>query len=330
MKRIAVLCPGRGSYTDKSLGSLPQGHEWLRRADALRKEYMLPALSQLDSAATFDKKEHLRAANVSPLIWLGSMLDAVEASRTSKLTCVAGNSLGWYTALAVGGALSFDDGFRLVQEMSLMQEQLSGGGQLIYPIVDEDWRPDSERKSLVEAAIASSDGEAFLSIALGGYLVLAGSDVGLKHLMQALPPVQLGKNRYPFKLIGHGPYHTPLVSGVADKARAVLRKLTWRKPKVTLIDGRGVRFTPWSTDVDELRDYTLGAQVTTPYDFTRSVHVVLREFAPDELVLPGPGNTLGAICGQVVCAEGWRGAHSKADFEALQAGDDLIVRSMRR
>jgi malonyl CoA-acyl carrier protein transacylase len=330
VNRIAVLCPGRGSYTDRSLGSFPAGHPWLQRADELRAEYMLPSLTELDQASSFDKQEHLRAANVSPLIWLTTMLDAAEAREKAKLVCVAGNSLGWYSALAVGGALDFDDGFRLVQEMALMQEQHVGGGQLIYPIVHDDWRSDPEKRSIVEEALASSGGEALLSIVLGGYLVLAGSDAGMKHLMRQLPATQLGKNRYPFKLIGHGPYHTPFVAEVGDKARALLGKLQFKRPEVTLVDGRGVRFTPWSTDVDELREYTLGPQVTTPYDFTSSVRVVLREFAPDELVLPGPGNTLGAICGQVVCAEGWRGVHSKSDFESLQGGETPLVISMRR
>jgi len=41
--------------------------------------------------------------------------------------------------------------------------------------------------------------------------VLAASDAGLAHLQRSLPATQLGKNRYPLTLIGHGPYHTPLV-----------------------------------------------------------------------------------------------------------------------
>ena len=45
------------------------------------------------------------------------------ASRKLRAVAVAGNSLGWYTALAVGGALSFEDGFRLVQVMSLLQHE---------------------------------------------------------------------------------------------------------------------------------------------------------------------------------------------------------------
>ena len=36
MKRIAILCPGRGSYTEKTMRTLPAGHPWVARADELR------------------------------------------------------------------------------------------------------------------------------------------------------------------------------------------------------------------------------------------------------------------------------------------------------
>lgn len=330
MKRIAIVCAGRGSYTERSLGSLPAGHAWVERTDALRAEYGLLALSHLDSAGRFSQATHLRPANVAPLIWLVTMLDAAQARAEGRCVAVAGNSMGWYSALCVAGALDFDDGFRLVQEMALLQEEAGGGGQIIHALIGEDWRPDAAARRAVDEALASSQGHAFPSIELGGYVVLAGDEEGLAHLSRSLPRVQLGKNSYPFRLVQHGPYHTPLCAGVAERARERLSTLGWRAPEVTLVDGRGVRSTPWSCDVAALRDYTLGAQVTEPYDFTRSVRVLLREHAPDELVLPGPGNSLGGVCGQILVAEGWRGMHSRAEFDAVQAGSDPVVRSMRR
>ena len=62
----------------------------------------------------------------------------------------------------------------------------------------------------------------------------------------------------------------------------------------------------------------MGHQVYAPFDFTASVRVSLREQAPDELVLPGPGNTLGAICGQILGFDRWRGVRCRADFDTLQ------------
>jgi malonyl CoA-acyl carrier protein transacylase len=329
--RAALILPGRGSYGERSLGSLDPTDDLVRRAEELRRPYDLPSLFELDSAARFAPSQHLAPANASPLTYLASMLDFERAQRVYRIVCCAGNSLGWYTALAAAGALSFEDGFRLVQEMSLLQQELaSEGGQLLYPLTGEDWRPDMMLAASVEAALAAAGPEVYRSIELGGTLVLAGSEAGLARLTQALPEVQRGTRRYPLRLAQHGPYHTPLVGHVAARAREALGDLDFRAPRTTLIDGRGRRFTPWSTDVAELFDYTLHTQVVTTFDFARSVRVALREHAPERLVLPGPGNTLGAVCGRILAAEGWRGIRSHDDFDRVQESDTPVVVSMQR
>ena len=328
--RIALVCPGRGSYSERTLRSLPDEHPWITRAEALRARAGLPSLAALDRAPRFQAAQHLKPSNVAPLIWLITLLDCAAASREGEPVCVLGNSMGWYTALAVAGALSFDDGFRLVQALALLQELGAAGGQVIYPRVGEDWRPDPALHASVEAALRASGGEAFRSINLGGYAVLAGSEAGIAHLLRALPALKLGSTTYPFRLLQHGPYHTPLAAGVAEAARRELADLRFEAPRTTLIDGLGRCHTPWSADVAELRAYTLGAQVVEPYDFTACVRVALREHAPDTLVLPGPGNSLGGVCGQILVAEGWRGVRSKAEFDREQAGPRPPVRSMRR
>ena len=82
--------------------------------------------------------------------------------------------------------------------MALLQQEGTPGGQVIYPTVDADWRQDPAGEQAVEAALASSGGEALPSIRLGGYRVLAGSPAGVSHLLSALPKVTLGKVTYPF------------------------------------------------------------------------------------------------------------------------------------
>jgi len=328
VSRIAILCPGRGSYTRKTRGALEAEHPLVRRAEAVRAEYGLPGLVELDTAK-WSNDSQLRPDNVSPLIWLVTMMDAERAMAEHRAVAVAGNSMGWYTALAVAGALSFEDGFRLVQGVAQLQMEHPDGGQLVFPVVDGEWRTDPERLAAVRAALASSD-EAFDSIRLGGFAVLAGSDRGLGAMMEALPSVLLGMGTYPIRLAQHGPYHTPLLAGVARRARERLSRLAWRKPRVDLIDGAGRRHSPWSSDPAAIRDYTLGPQVTSTFDFTASVRVALREYAPGLLCLPGPGNTLGSISAQAAIAEGWRGLGSREDFESLQQTDRPLVWSMRR
>ncbi|HLE58363.1 MAG TPA: ACP S-malonyltransferase [Candidatus Limnocylindria bacterium] len=335
--RAVLVCPGRGSYTRTSLGSLPGEHPLVQRAEALRRAFGLEPLLDLDRADAFEPARHLRPANASPLTWLASLLDAETAATDHRLVGVVGNSLGWYTALTVAGALSFEDGFRLVQQMALLQEAPlpdgGPGGQVIYPLNDADWRPDPALRAAVEAALTpdgTDRGRAIESIDLGGYAVLAGDEAGVARLLRTLPPVKLGERLYPLRLAGHGPYHTPLLAGVADAARTSLADLAWTRPSVTLVDGRGARWTPWSTDPAALREYTLGDQVVTPYRFATSVRVALREIAPDLLVLPGPGNSLGGVCGQLMVAEGYRGIRTRADFEAAQRSERPVLLSMGR
>ncbi len=330
MKRALLVVPGRGSYVERSMGTLPRDHEFVRSAERLREQFELESLLELDSAAKFDPKLHLRPAHVSALIYLIAMLDAQAACGDYRVVAVAGNSMGWYTALAAGGALSFEDGFRLVQQMALLQEEHPSGGQLLYPLCDEQWRLDPERVRAVQALLAAHPGQAFASIHLAGFAVLAGTDAGLRELIAGLPKLTWNGTPYPLRLQQHGPYHTPLLEPVSQAARESLAQLQFRRPTTTLIDGRGRQHSPWSACPDQLREYTLGEQVVTPYDLGASLRVGLREFAPDKIVLPGPGNTLGGITGQALVQAGWRGVHSKQDFLDLQAGDDAIVVSMRK
>jgi [acyl-carrier-protein] S-malonyltransferase len=336
--RAVLACPGRGSYAAASLGSLPMDHPWVQRAEQLRASYGLEPLLDLDRAERFDPSRHLQPIHASPLIFLVSMLDAEAAVADYDITAVIGNSLGWYTALAVAGALPFEDAFRLVQEMAILQQEPipSGGpgGQVIYPLSDAAWRPDPQLHAAVAAALAepshNGDGHVHESIDLGAYAVLAGDEAGVARLLGRLAPVRVGDRIFPLRLSQHGPYHTPLVAHVAAAARERLADMDWQRPSATLIDGRGARWTPWSTDPGALRDYTLTEQVTTPFRFAVSVRVALREEAPDVLVLPGPGNSLGGICGQLVVAEGYRNIRSRDDFEAVQRSEAPVVLSMHR
>ncbi|HED64900.1 MAG TPA: ACP S-malonyltransferase [Planctomycetes bacterium] len=329
MTRAILFAPGRGSYTEKSLGSLPADHPWVLTAEELRASYGLDSLVELDGASRFSPAKHLKPRNVSALIYLRSMLDGARALSEYEVVAIGGNSMGWYTALAMAGALSFEDGFRLVQEMALIQEEVGGGGQAIYPVVDETWNTSPKHVEAVHTLI-ERDPEIFPSIHLGGYEVLGASPAAMSRVLEGLPKVTLGKTTYPFRLALHGPYHTPLVRAARERAETQLASLDFRRPAVTLVDGKGRRFTPWSADEAELAAYTLGDQVDTPYDFTASVRVALLEYAPDRIVLAGPGNSLGGVVAQILIANSWRGLGSREDFSRLQESEHPILESMDR
>ena len=334
MSRAAVAFPGRGSYGPASLGSLPATHPWVRRADELRRASGLPPLSEIDGADRFSPAVHLRPSNAWPLTLLVSLLDAERIADDHEVVVVVGSSTGWYTALVASGALGFDDAFRLVQEMANAAEDPladdASPSELVYPLTDDGWDPDESRSAAVDAAVADAGDRAARALELGSFSVVAGTTEAIERVSQALPPVTVGGRAYPLRLGAADAWHTPMRSAAAASASERIGALSWDRPNVTLVDGRGARFTPWSTDPAALAAHTLVELPAAPYDFARAFRVALREYAPDVVLLPGPGASLGAACAQLIVAEGYRGIRSRAEFEAAQAGPSPILLSMRR
>ena len=332
--RAAVAFPGRGSYGPPSLGSLPAGHPWVRRADELRVAAGLQPLTEVDGAGRFDPSVHLRPVNGWPLVFLCSLLDAERIADDHEVVVVVANSTGWYTALAASGALGFDDAFRLVQEMAGAADTPLPGdsapAELIYPLTDESWQPADERIVGLRDALGEADGGSALAIDLGAFAVVAGTSDGIDTLADRLPPVQVAERDYPLRLANADAWHTPLRAAAVERAAEGLTDLRWDRPNVTLIDGRGARFTPWSTDPAELAERSLRGQGAETYDFATSLRVALREYAPDVVLLPGPGGSLGAACAQIAVTEGYRGMRSRSEFESTQAGSTPLLLSMRR
>lgn len=334
MSRAAVAFPGRGAYAPGSLGSLPATHPWVRRADELRRRAGMAPLAEIDGVDRFDPSIHLRPTNAWPLIFLLGLLDAERIADDHEVVVVVASSIGWYTALAASGALGFDDAFRLVQEMAVAAEEPTPDGQpcaeLVYPLTDDAWRPDRERSAALQAGLDAANGAAALAVNLGSFAIVGGSASGIDRVGAELPAATVGERPFPLRLRTADGWHTPLRAENARVAADRLGELTWDRPNVTLVDGRGVRFTPWSTDPQVLGDLALRGQAGVTYDFAGSLRVALREYAPDIILLPGPGASLGGACAQVIVGEGYRGVRSRAEFEAAQRGPRPILLSMHR
>ncbi|MCB1508067.1 MAG: MMPL family transporter, partial [Hyphomicrobiaceae bacterium] len=157
---------------------------------------------------------------------------------------------------------------------------------------------------------------------LGGMLVLAGNEAGLKAFEASVPVID---KRFPMRLGNHAAFHTDLQAPVAQEGRDRLEAGLFGSPALPLIDGRGAIWWPKASDAETLRAYTLGHQVTQPYDFTRAMTVGLREFAPDVVIVTGPGTTLGGAVAQTMIAAGWRGLCDKTDFQRRQEEAPLLI-----
>jgi acyl transferase domain-containing protein len=330
MKTAVLICPGRGTYTKTELGTLRRhfpDRRLLASFDARRAALGQETLTDLDGAASYALSRHSRGDNASALIYAATLGDAMSIDReTIDIVAVTGNSMGWYSALACGGALSPEDGFEVVNTMGTLMQEALIGGQLVYPHTGEDWRPDPARKADLLARVAeigAREGhDLALSIDLGGMLVIAGNAAGLAAFEAAVPVID---GRFPMRLANHAAFHTALQAPVAAQGRARLSPELFRQPTRPLIDGRGAIWWPGATETRALWDYTLGHQVTEAYDFTRAVTVAAREFAPDLFIVAGPGTTLGGAVAQSLISANWRGMGDKAGFQALQAEEPLLI-----
>jgi len=330
MTTAVVVCPGRGTYNAAELGYLARhfpDSALLAGFDAQRESAGQETLTALDGAERFSMARHTRGDNASGLIFAASYGDFLGIDREAiEVVAVTGNSMGWYTTLACGGALSAGDGFRVANTMGTLMQAALIGGQSIYPWMGEDWVADMARKAellaLVEEIGAREDAELYLSIDLGGMLVVAGDEAGLKAFEDAVEPVQ---GRFPMRLGNHAAFHTAMQEPVAAQGRAALPIDLFGQPDLPLVDGHGRVWWPGASDVQALYDYTLGAQVTQTYSLTRALTVAAREFAPDLFIITGPGTTLGGAVAQSLITAEWRGMANKADFRARQDEQPLLV-----
>jgi acyl transferase domain-containing protein len=327
MKRVIVVCPGRGSYGVTDLGSLANMPATIRDViDRRRDADGLVPLATLDSSVTFENR-HLAGPNAADLTFARSMSDLAAVDRQKvEIACVVGNSMGWYTALVVAGALDLEAGTRLVGTLAALQTDRVGGAQAVYPLVDDSWKPDPTLEASVAKALETP--RVFVSIRLGGSIVL-GYDEELRPA-QLVPNVRRGGTNYPLALPGHQAFHTPFVAPIVDHARAALADLPFASPEITLVGGDARIHRPKVADPVDLRDYTFGPQLVEPFDFESCLETAVGNFAPDALLLLGPGETLGGSCGQILVAMGWRGLRDRKDFVDAQAGDAPLVIAMAR
>jgi malonyl CoA-acyl carrier protein transacylase len=321
-----VICPGRGTYGKAELGYLKRFHadkaDLLATVDRIRADRGQPTVSELDGAERYSPALHTRGDIASPLIFTASYADflAIDRSRFD-VAAVTGNSMGWYTTLACAGAVDLEHGFSIIDAMGENSQAGEAGGQVLLTLVDDEWHEVPGLRDAVLALVDRIDG-LYVSIELGGMIVLAGTEPALATLLADAPPTP---GREPLRLVNHGPFHTPLMQGSSERAMASLPAAWFGSPDAPMVDGRGHIWRPFASGAEALWDYTFAAQILETYDFTGALQVAMREYAPDRIILLGPGDTLGGAIAQGLIAIEWQGLASKQDFQERQAAWPILL-----
>lgn len=228
--------------------------------------------------------EELKQTKVTqPAVFLHSVIRAVCLGEEFQPDMVAGHSLGEFSALVASGALSFEDGLRLVSKRALaMQAACEANPGTMAAVLG---LPDEK----VEEVVKSIEGAVVVAANFNcpGQLVISGSIEGVDKACELLK--EAGAKRA-LRLNVGGAFHSPLMESARVELEAAIESTEFHTPRCPIY--QNVTASP-TTDIDTIRR-NLIAQLTAPVRWTESVKAMVADGA-SRFVEVGPGAVLQGL-----------------------------------
>jgi len=224
----------------------------------------------------------------------------------ARPVALAGHSLGEYSALALAGALSFEDGLHLVARRgAAMAEAATTSPGTMAAVLGLD-------ADAVAEALAGMPDVVPANLNAPDQVVISGSVEGVRLAMERL--AALGPKRIvPLRV--SGAFHSPLMASAAEKVRAALDEVAIKRPLVPIV--ANVTGGP-TTDPSEIREL-LVRQITSPVRWTESVRT-LAALGVRVCYEVGPGKVLQGLIRRIDRELEAIGAGTAAELNALQNG----------
>ncbi len=228
-------------------------------------------------------EEDLRQTKVTqPAIFLHSVILAKTLGEKFKPEMVAGHSLGEFSALVSAGALSFEDGLKLVSQRAMaMQKACEAEPSTMAAIVGLD-------DEIVEEVCASIDDVVVAAnYNCPGQLVISGSFAGIDKACEKL--TEKGAKRA-LKLSVGGAFHSPLMEPARAELAEAIKNTAIVEPVCAIY--QNVNAKPF-TNPAEIKE-NLIAQLTAPVRWTQTVQNMLTDGATSFVEI-GPGKVLQGL-----------------------------------
>ena len=234
--------------------------------------------------------EQLKETKVTqPAVFLHSVISALCLGDDFNPDMTAGHSLGEFSALVAAGALSFEDGLKLVAaRANAMQKACEANPGTMAAIIG--LADDVVEKVCSEV---SADGNIVVAANYNcpGQLVISGNVDAINAACEKLKEAG-AKRALPLPV--SGAFHSPLMQLAKDELEAAIEKTTFNAPKCPVY--QNVDAQP-HTDADEIKN-NLIAQLTGSVHWTSSVQNMIAAGA-DEFVECGPGRALRGMIGRI-------------------------------
>ena len=273
----AGLFPGQGIPAGTVLDGLPENDPLITEAQ-MTLGYPLRRRVKI----TARRKGALLATELAqPAIFVASVRSWREAD--AHFDFYAGHSLGEYSALVAGGALSFTDALEIVrvrgEAMNAASKNAPGSMVAVLGMGVEAAADIAERAGVQIANDNAPD-----------QVVLAGPEDGLEKAASLVSDA--GARSVLLEV--SGPFHTEGVAAAAYDLRAALEGVDLRQPKVPVISN--VTGKPYGSP-DEVRAL-LVTQLTHPVRWRESVEYLWSEGVRD-FVDFGPGKVVAGLATRI-------------------------------
>ena len=234
--------------------------------------------------------EQLKQTNVTqPAVFLHSVITAICLGDEFAPAMVAGHSLGEFSALVAAGAISFEDGVKLVAaRANAMQKACEANPGLMAAIIG---LPDEKVEEVCSQISAEGKVVVAANYNCPGQLVISGTVDAINKACEALKAAG-AKRALPLKV--GGAFHSPLMQPAKDELQAAIEQTVFSAPKCPVyqnVDGKP------HTDAEEIKA-NLIAQLTSSVRWTSSVQNMIADGA-DDFTECGPGKALQGMIGRI-------------------------------
>ena len=225
-----------------------------------------------------------------PAVFLHSVISAVCMGDAFQPEMTAGHSLGEFSALVAAGALSFEDGLRLVYARAMaMQKACEAQPSTMAAIIGLA----DEKVEEICAEVSKMDKGVVVAANYNnpGQLVISGNIEAIGEACEQLKAAG-AKRALPLKV--GGAFHSPLMQPAKDELQAAIEQTEFHTPKCPVyqnVDGKP------HTVPEEIKA-NLIAQLTSPVRWTQCVLSMIADGATD-FTECGPGKALQGMIAKI-------------------------------
>lgn len=286
MGKIAFLFPGQGA---QHVGMAKTICERFPAAKALFDQANEILGFDLASVCFEGPAERLDTTIISQPALFVSSLAALEMLRAEKPEVVAncamaaGLSLGEYTALVFAGAMSFEEGLRVVQRRGEAMQRAADAnpsGMVSALLLDR------EKVGLVRDEAAAAGQIWIANYLCPGNTVLSGEKSACAKAVEAIE--KAGGGARPLAVAGA--FHTPLMQSACGQLDEVLRSVQIKAPRIPVLSNVDTKAHDSPERVREI----LVRQVTQPVLWEDCVRELLAQGC-DQFYEVGPGKVLKSL-----------------------------------